>query len=137
MRCELGIASAGCCGISQDNRLGIRGIFTARKQRCLQEPCASRRKIGGRSRSSSVKKAPRSWRTAGPSLVIGGTAKAGGGHDSCGPVVRPGLDRILRKEVIQPQVPLRLPCYDLVPIDRLAVAAGKGVFGRSDLSWLD
>ncbi len=24
--------------------------------------------------------------------------------------------RILRKEVIQPQVPLRLPCYDLVPI---------------------
>ena len=23
---------------------------------------------------------------------------------------------ILRKEVIQPQVPLRLPCYDLVPI---------------------
>src|SRR5262249_61386002 len=29
----------------------------------------------------------------------------------------------LRKEVIQPQVPLRLPCYDLVPIDRFAVAA--------------
>ena len=30
---------------------------------------------------------------------------------------------ILRKEVIQPQVPLRLPCYDLVPIRSLAVAA--------------
>src|SRR5437764_3569995 len=30
---------------------------------------------------------------------------------------------ILRKEVIQPQVPLRLPCYDLVSIDRFAVAA--------------
>jgi hypothetical protein len=30
---------------------------------------------------------------------------------------RPGFPReILRKEVIQPQVPLRLPCYDLVPI---------------------
>ena len=26
------------------------------------------------------------------------------------------LCRLLRKEVIQPQVPLRLPCYDLVPI---------------------
>jgi hypothetical protein len=26
----------------------------------------------------------------------------------------------LRKEVIQPQVPLRLPCYDLVPITELA-----------------
>ena len=25
-------------------------------------------------------------------------------------------ENILRKEVIQPQVPLRLPCYDLVPI---------------------
>ena len=25
------------------------------------------------------------------------------------------------KEVIQPQVPLRLPCYDLVPITELAV----------------
>ena len=33
--------------------------------------------------------------------------------------VREGLF-ILRKEVIQPQVPLRLPCYDLVPITRLA-----------------
>ena len=32
--------------------------------------------------------------------------------------VRPvGLtDEILRKEVIQPQVPLRLPCYDFTPI---------------------
>ena len=24
--------------------------------------------------------------------------------------------RILRKEVIQPQVPLRLPCYDITPV---------------------
>ena len=29
---------------------------------------------------------------------------------------RPDAEIILRKEVIQPQVPLRLPCYDLVPI---------------------
>ena len=28
---------------------------------------------------------------------------------------------LLRKEVIQPQVPLRLPCYDLVPITNLAL----------------
>ena len=32
-------------------------------------------------------------------------------------------DIILRKEVIQPQVPLRLPCYDLVPITKLAFGA--------------
>ena len=30
--------------------------------------------------------------------------------------VRATDENILRKEVIQPQVPLRLPCYDLVPI---------------------
>ena len=29
---------------------------------------------------------------------------------------------ILRKEVIQPQVPLRLPCYDLTPVASLTVA---------------
>ena len=37
---------------------------------------------------------------------------------------RPAVCVILRKEVIQPQVPLRLPCYDLVPI-------GKSVFGAA------
>ena len=39
-------------------------------------------------------------------------------------VVRvPGLspDPILRKEVIQPQVPLRLPCYDFTPVADLTV----------------
>ena len=49
---------------------------------------------------------------------------------------------ILRKEVIQPQVPLRLPCYDLVPITKLAfgavpLAVGQGDFEHSPLSWLD
>ena len=29
---------------------------------------------------------------------------------------------LIRKEVIQPQVPLRLPCYDLTPIITLALA---------------
>jgi hypothetical protein len=48
----------------------------------------------------------------------------------------------VRKEVIQPQVPLRLPCYDLVPITRLAFGAvpprvGQNDFERSSLSWLD
>ena len=31
--------------------------------------------------------------------------------------------KILRKEVIQPQVPLRLPCYDLVPIAEFTFGA--------------
>ena len=40
----------------------------------------------------------------------------------------PRLRKSLRKEVIQPQVPLRLPCYDLVPVTTLAV--GTQVIGR-------
>ena len=32
------------------------------------------------------------------------------------------LVNILRKEVIQPQVPLRLPCYDFTPVTDLTVA---------------
>src|SRR6185369_3237631 len=32
-----------------------------------------------------------------------------------------GLTKSVRKEVIQPQVLLRLPCYDLVPVTDLAV----------------
>ena len=33
------------------------------------------------------------------------------------PGVKPGaFGTILRKEVIQPQVPLRLPCYDFIPV---------------------
>ena len=35
------------------------------------------------------------------------------------PLLLPG---ILRKEVIQPQVPLRLPCYDFTPVADLTVA---------------
>src|SRR4051812_9482995 len=38
-----------------------------------------------------------------------------GNRRACTPA-RANFQGILRKEVIQPQVPLRLPCYDLVPI---------------------
>ena len=31
------------------------------------------------------------------------------------------LAGVLRKEVIQPQVPLRLPCYDFTPVADLTV----------------
>ena len=39
------------------------------------------------------------------------------------PDIRASFQGILRKEVIQPQVPLRLPCYDLVPITGLIFGA--------------
>ena len=39
------------------------------------------------------------------------------GKDEALPRASPGaFGRILRKEVIQPQVPLRLPCYDFTPV---------------------
>ena len=48
----------------------------------------------------------------------------GGGVSPAGPAAGRGLlSGVLRKEVIQPQVPLRLPCYDLVPITGLTFGA--------------
>jgi hypothetical protein len=48
----------------------------------------------------------------------------------------PGCGRvskvILRKEVIQPQVPLRLPCYDLVPITGFTFGACLAAPATSD-----
>ena len=54
----------------------------------------------------------------------------------------PKLKVRLLKEVIQPQVPLRLPCYDFTPIADLTVGAplpegwGHDV-GHGQLSWCD
>ena len=47
--------------------------------------------------------------------------------------VRAGFSKdILRKEVIQPQVPLRLPCYDLVPITGFIFGACLAAPATSD-----
>ena len=44
--------------------------------------------------------------------------------DATTEVVRSGaFGQILRKEVIQPQVPLRLPCYDFTPVAKPTVVA--------------
>src|SRR6185436_7417996 len=48
----------------------------------------------------------------------------------------------LRKEVIQPQVPLRLPCYDFTPVTNPTFAGGTlavclAVFWLSQLPWCD
>lgn len=42
------------------------------------------------------------------------------------------VEDILRKEVIQPQVPLRLPCYDLVPITGFIFGACREAPATSD-----
>ncbi len=45
---------------------------------------------------------------------------------------------ILRKEVIQPHLPIRLPCYDLVPLTGFTLnALVRRGFGCPRLGWLD
>ena len=47
--------------------------------------------------------------------------------------LRPWISKeVLRKEVIQPQVPLRLPCYDLVPITGFIFGACLAAPATSD-----
>ena len=41
------------------------------------------------------------------------------------------------KEVIQPHLPIRLPCYDLAPVTNFALDVIANGFGRPQLPWLD
>ena len=43
-----------------------------------------------------------------------------------------GSTLLLRKEVIQPQVPLRLPCYDFIPVTTHTVGHKLCTSGASD-----
>ena len=47
------------------------------------------------------------------------------------------LGLLLRKEVIQPHLPVRLPCYDLAPVTSFAFDGITTGFGRPQLPWLD
>ncbi len=59
-------------------------------------------------------------------LWLKATAKIGRqGSRDANPMVA-----FLRKEVIQPQVPLRLPCYDFTPVAELTVAGCPLLRGR-------
>ncbi len=44
---------------------------------------------------------------------------------------KPASKLSLRKEVIQPQVPLRLPCYDLVPLTKFTFGASLLAVGSA------
>ena len=51
----------------------------------------------------------------------GGSSSIGRGSEDPGPTALSAA--FLRKEVIQPQVPLRLPCYDFTPVAKPTVVA--------------
>ena len=76
-------------------------------------------------------------RAAIPGCGMGPTwpSRAPGGQPGWqSPVMGPqaGFLSFLRKEVIQPQVPLRLPCYDLVPITGFIFGACLAAPATSD-----
>ncbi len=52
------------------------------------------------------------------------------------PVTREGLKLLHRKEVIQPQVPLRLPCYDFIPVTSFTLGSydTSGATGFHDVT---
>ena len=57
--------------------------------------------------------------------------------EACASDVKKPISWLLRKEVIQPQVPLRLPCYDFTPIightlDGCLLAVSSPVSGTAD-----
>jgi hypothetical protein len=47
---------------------------------------------------------------------LGGTYAHSKGSGQSGRATAPSCQVLLRKEVIQPHLPVRLPCYDFVPI---------------------
>ena len=59
-----------------------------------------------------------SWRLSNEGIESDRTSTVSGFRISIFRLAMP----ILRKEVIQPQVPLRLPCYDFTPVADPAVA---------------
>ena len=75
-------------------------------------------------RSNQLSYAPPSFHRARggpPRRVLPSAVPASREADSAMPCALPGLrpmgaGLLLEKEVIQPQVPLRLPCYDFIPV---------------------
>ena len=66
------------------------------------------------------------WKTELCDKVLSLVPRFSSGFDLGSPVIIPDPWFLLRKEVIQPQVPLRLPCYDFIPITIHTFGAFQG-----------
>jgi hypothetical protein len=135
------------------SRCERRGAAPSRKAR--ERPRAA---AGGRglSKLNSLGTRPRGGgRTPGVDMVPGRAPRSGrhrchptrpprtAGAQRCGAPAVVGATAFPRKEVIQPQLPLRLPCYDFTPITSSAFGRCPPLrgwptdFGRFRLSWCD
>ncbi len=85
-------------------------------------PCRCLGRAGSRHRTTPPRSpSPRPWpRVAGVLGAGSGAVRAPARSTWVGArsSPSPGRARLPRKEVIQPQLPLRLPCYDFVPVTR-------------------
>ena len=75
---------------------------------------------------------PERWFGRGRCRLDAGIKEGTGPSWTCTPTCGRVSKVILRKEVIQPQVPLRLPCYDLVPITGFTFGACLAAPATSD-----
>ncbi len=72
-----------------------------------------------------------------PSRLSGARSPAELGAPGPGPSPLASVSRLPRKEVIQPHLPIRLPCYDFTPITPPTVDGVAAGFGCERLSWCD
>ena len=100
-------------------------VESRRSRRVRSSRCGCVRTPGGSRRTAAIELG---WGRRGRSRAPDG---AGGGPPGSSASGRVSKD-ILRKEVIQPQVPLRLPCYDLVPITGFIFGACLAAPATSD-----
>jgi hypothetical protein len=114
-------------------RSGRDGIPTedrGNEKRCLVDRSAFAHETGKPSWGDGVNRRHPYGR--GRCRLDSGIGHGTGPNPTCTPKCGRVSKVILRKEVIQPQVPLRLPCYDLVPITGFTFGACLAAPATSD-----
>ena len=113
-------AFAACCVVQFTELSKNGGLGTATSVKARDRPVDRSNEVRCVAPSGEAGGRPRAFRRAGRCRLE--APKTGFGRDH----------EILRKEVIQPQVPLRLPCYDLVPITGFIFGACLAAPATSD-----
>src|SRR5215210_4985087 len=107
----LGAKASAVCSCSLDRKEHLR-ISTMEFSRCARTASARRSARRTVSQSSTAYVV----RNTEVDVLLGARTSDGRGHQTSRATNRSNGSGIPRKEVIQPQLPLRLPCYDFTPI---------------------